>query len=339
MQPGDKLAHYEITAPLGKGGMGVVYRARDTKLGRNVAIKVLPTEMSQDPERLARFEREARTLATLQHANVASIYGFESAGGTRFLVMELVDREDLSHRLQQGTMPVAEVIGLALQLAKGLAAAHAVGIIHRDLKPANIKITSEGKLKILDFGLARARVAEESPESDPEHSPTVTAMTQPGVILGTAAYMSPEQARGKNVDHRADIWAFGIVLFGMLSGRPVFEGETVSDTLAGVLRAEVPWDQLPKDTGPTLRRLLERCLDRDPTRRLQDIGEARITLEDLAAGRGDESATRRQKASQRKPSGAATANSDSTQSRRFSRTARPVPRRFASHQDSTEPIR
>jgi serine/threonine protein kinase len=288
MQPGDKLAHYEIDGPIGKGGMGEVYRARDTKLGRDVAIKVLPTEMSKDPERLARFDREARTLATLQHANVASIYGFETDGATRFLVMELAEGEDLSARLQRGAMPHQEVVGLTLQIANGLAAAHAVGIIHRDLKPANIKISSEGKVKILDFGLARAAGTDESTESPPEHSPTITAMTQPGVILGTAAYMSPEQARGKSVDHRADIWAFGIVLFGMLSGRPVFEGETVSDTLAGVLRAEVPWDQLPKDTSPTLRRLLERCLDRDPARRLQAIGEARIALEDMEAGRTDE---------------------------------------------------
>jgi len=290
MQPGDKLAHYEVTAPLGKGGMGEVFQARDTKLGRDVAIKVLPTEMSKDPERLARFDREARTLATLQHENVASIYGFETAGSTRFLVMELVDGEEMSVLLKRGALPQKEVVDLALQLARGLTAAHAVGIIHRDLKPANIKISSEGKLKILDFGLARAGVADDMSESTPEHSPTITAMTMPGVILGTAAYMSPEQARGKAVDHRADIWAFGIVLFGMLSGRPVFEGETVSDTLAGVLRAEVPWEELPKDTSPTLRRLLQRCLDRDPTRRLQAIGEARIMLEDLEAGRTDEAA-------------------------------------------------
>jgi len=290
MQSGDRLAHYEITGPIGKGGMGEVYRARDTKLGRDVAIKVLPTEMSKDPERLARFDREARTLATLQHANVASIYGFETAGTTRFLVMELVDGEDLSQRLQRGALPTEEVVGLALQLAKGLAAAHAVGIIHRDLKPANIKISSEGKIKILDFGLARAGGADDKSDTGLGDSPTLTAMTQPGVILGTAAYMSPEQARGKSVDRRADIWAFGVVLFGMLTGRPVFEGETVSDTLAGVLRAEVPWDQLPEGTSPTLRRLLERCLDRDPTRRLQAIAEARIILEDLEAGRGEEPA-------------------------------------------------
>jgi len=285
---GKTLAHYEITGPLGKGGMGEVYRARDSKLGRDVAIKVLPTEMSGDPERLARFDREARTLATLQHANIASIYGFETVEDVRFLVMELVDGEDLSKHLQSGAVPVEEAVDLAIQLAEGLTAAHAVGIIHRDLKPANIKISSDGKLKILDFGLARAYTDEGGSGSDLEHSPTITAMTQAGVILGTAAYMSPEQARGKRVDHRADIWAFGVVLFEMLTGHQLFEGETVSDTLAGVLRGDLPWEQLPKTTPPTVRRLLERCLERDPSRRLQAIAEARIAFEDLKAGRSDE---------------------------------------------------
>jgi Tol biopolymer transport system component len=286
---GKNFAHYEITGPIGKGGMGEVYRARDTKLGRDVAIKVLPTELSGEPERLARFDREARTLATLQHANIASIYGFETAEDVRFLVMELVGGADLGERLSRGAIPVDELVDLAIQLAEGLAAAHAVGVMHRDLKPANIKISSEGKLKILDFGLARGYADEHGPESDLENSPTITAMTQAGVILGTAAYMSPEQARGKRADHRADIWAFGVVLFEMLTGRRLFEGETVSDTLAGVLRADVPWKQLPKNTPPTVRRLLERCLERDPSRRLQSIAEARIALEDLKAGRGDES--------------------------------------------------
>ena len=289
---GKRLAHYEITGSIGKGGMGEVYRARDTKLGRDVAIKVLPTEMSGDPERLARFDREARTLATLQHPNIASIYGFESADNVRFLVMELVDGEDLSQRLQQGSLAVGEVVDLANQLAEGLAAAHAVGVIHRDLKPANIKISSEGKLKILDFGLARTYTDEHGSGTDLQHSPTLTGMTQAGVILGTAAYMSPEQARGKRADHRADIWAYGVVLFEMLTGKRLFEGETVSDTLAGVLRAEVPWGELPHDTTPTLRRLLERCLERDLSRRLQAIAEARIALEDLKAGRSDESVLR-----------------------------------------------
>jgi serine/threonine protein kinase len=284
---GKRLAHYEITGLIGKGGMGEVYRARDTKLGRDVAIKVLPTEMSGDPERLARFDREARTLATLQHPNIASIYGFESADHVRFLVMELVDGEDLSQR--RGSIPVDEVVDLGVQLAEGLAAAHAVGIIHRDLKPANIKISSEGKLKILDFGLARSYMDEHGSGTDLQHSPTLTGMTQAGVILGTAAYMSPEQARGKRADHRADIWAFGVVLFEMLTGKRLFEGETASDTLAGVLRADVPWDELPHNTPPTLRRLMQRSLERDASRRLQAIAEARIALEDLKAGRSDES--------------------------------------------------
>ena len=286
---GKTLAHYEITAPLGKGGMGEVYCARDSKLGREVAIKVLPTEMSGDPERLARFEREARTLATLQHANIASIYGFENDNGTRFLVMELAEGEDLSERLERGPVPVDEAVDIALQLAEGLTAAHAVGITHRDLKPANIKISPDGEVKILDFGLARAYVEDDA--SSIENSPTITAaMTQAGVILGTAAYMSPEQARGKRVDHRADVWAFGVVFMEMLTGKRVFEGETVSDTLAGVLRADLPWDDIPGTTPPTVRRLLTRCLDRDPSRRLQSIGEARIALDDLKAGRTDETA-------------------------------------------------
>jgi Tol biopolymer transport system component len=287
---GKRFAHYEIIGSIGKGGMGEVYRARDTKLGRDVAIKVLPTEMSGDPERLARFDREARTLATLQHANIASIYGFESADNVRFLAMELVDGEDLSQRLQSGSIAVDEVVDLGVQLAEGLAAAHAVGIIHRDLKPANIKISSEGRLKILDFGLARTHVDEHASGTDLQHSPTLTGMTQAGVILGTAAYMSPEQARGKRADHRSDIWAYGVVLFEMLTGKRLFEGETASDTLAGVLRADVPWDELPHNTPPTLRRLMKRCLERDVSRRLQATAEARIALEDLKAGRSDESA-------------------------------------------------
>ncbi len=288
---GKTLAHYEITSLLGKGGMGEVYRARDTKLGRDVAIKVLPTEMSGDPERLARFDREARTLATLQHPNVASIYGFESSDDVRFLVMEVVEGEDISQLVQRGPVPFEDAVDFAIQLAEGLAAAHAVGIIHRDLKPANVKITPEGKLKILDFGLARAYTGDVGDESSVEHSPTITAaMTHAGVILGSAAYMSPEQARGKHVDHRADIWAFGVVLFEMLTGQRVFEGETVSDTLAGVLRADTPWEALPSDTPQAVRRLLERCLERDPQRRLQAIAEARIALEDLKAGRGIEAA-------------------------------------------------
>jgi serine/threonine protein kinase len=221
----------------------------------------------------------------LQHPNIASIYGFESADHVRFLVMELVDGEDLSQR--RDPIPVDEVVDLGVQLAEGLAAAHAVGVIHRDLKPANIKVSSEGKLKILDF--ARATSVDEHSGTDLQHSPTLTGMTQAGVILGTAAYMAPEQARGKRADHRADIWAYGVVLFEMLTGKRLFHGETASDTLAGVLRADVPLDELPHKTPPTLRRLLQRCLERDVSRRLQAIAEARIALEDLKAGRSAES--------------------------------------------------
>jgi len=288
---GKTLAHYEITGLLGKGGMGEVYRARDGKLGREVAIKILPTELSGDPERTARFDREARTLASLQHPNVASIYGFEEVAGTRFLVMELVEGRDLSSRIGAGELPIEEAVNIALQIATGLEAAHERGIVHRDLKPANIILNDAGEAKILDFGLARAWFGDATDDTGMEFSPTITAaMTQAGTILGTAAYMSPEQARGRSVDQRTDIWAFGAVLFEMVTGRRVFEGETVSDTLAGVLRAELPLDQLPKNTPPTIRRLLKRCLERDNSRRLQAIAEARIALEDLKAGRSDESA-------------------------------------------------
>ncbi len=245
VEPETTLGAYRIVSPLGAGGMGEVYRAHDPKLGRDVAVKVLPEEMSADPERIARFQREARALATLQHPNIASIYGFEEDDDHRFLVMELVEGQDLSERLKAGPIPVDEAVALALQLTDGLAAAHEQGIIHRDLKPANIKITPDGGLKILDFGLARAFTGDPEGEDDLHNSPTITAaMTQAGVILGTAAYMSPEQARGEAVDQRADIWAFGVILFEMLTGKQFFAGNTVSDTLAAVLRAELDWDLL-----------------------------------------------------------------------------------------------
>lgn len=285
---GQTLLHYEILALLGKGGMGEVYRARDTKLGREVALKVLPPELAGDPERAARFAREARTLASLQHPNVAAIYGFEEAGGTRFLTMELAEGEDLSELVERGRVPVVEAQGIARQIAAGLEAAHEKGIVHRDLKPANIKIGSDGAVKVLDFGLARAFAGDAADGGDPEHSPTITAaMTHAGVILGTAAYMSPEQARGKTIDSRADIWAFGVVLFEMLAGQRLFSGETVSDTLASVLKTDVDWSQLPEDLPPRIRTLLVRCLDRDRDRRLRDIGEARIALEDELSGAPD----------------------------------------------------
>ena len=281
MEPETVLGAYRILSPLGAGGMGEVYRAHDPKLDREVAIKILPKEMSTDPERIARFQREARALATLQHPNIASVYGFEEDGIQRFLVMELVEGQDLSERLKGGPVPADEAAALSMQLLDGLAAAHEQGIIHRDLKPANIKITPEGEVKILDFGLARAYTADPESETEILNSPTITAaMTQAGVILGTAAYMSPEQARGQGVDQRTDLWAFGVILFEMLTGKRFFAGDTVSDTLAAVLRAELDWDLLPGDTPPNVRRVLRRCLARNPKERLRSAADAKLELVD-----------------------------------------------------------
>ena len=280
---GKTILHYEITASLGKGGMGEVFAARDTKLGRDVAVKILPAELAGDPEREARFQREARALASLQHPNVASVYGFEEAEGVRFLVMELVAGAELSMLMKEGPIPVAEARDIARQIAAGLEAAHESGIVHRDLKPANVMRTPDGEVKILDFGLAQAWFGDAG-GGESSTSPTITAaMTQAGAILGTAAYMSPEQARGGSVDRRADIWAFGVILYEMLAGRRLFQGETMSDTLAAVLRAEPEWDALPVADHPLLCRLVERCLVRDPKQRLRDIGEARIFLQDGGA--------------------------------------------------------
>lgn len=295
LEIGRNLLHYRLVEKIGEGGMGVVWRAVDTRLNRDVAIKVLPETLSDDPERLARFDREARALATLQHPNIASIYGFEKHEEVRFLVMELAEGEDLSARMARGAMPVEETVELAVQLAEGLEAAHRVGIVHRDLKPANLKVAPDGQLKILDFGLARAYSDDGGVDSTPEHSPTITAaMTRMGTILGTAGYMSPEQARGKSVDQRADLWAFGVIVFEMLSGRSLFTGETVSDTMAAVLRADLEWDALPSRTAPNLRRLLRRCLARNPKQRIHSAADARLDLLDAeeapevhtAAGRG-----------------------------------------------------
>jgi serine/threonine-protein kinase len=261
------LGPYEILAPIGAGGMGEVYRARDTKLDRDVAIKVLPASFAQDPERLARFEREAKVLASLNHSNIAQIYGIED----RALVMELVDGETL-----QGPLPLETALNYARQIADALEAAHDKGIIHRDLKPANIMITPAGVVKVLDFGLAA--VAQSSDPSNPANSPTLTiSPTRAGIILGTAGYMSPEQARGKLVDKRADIWAFGVVLFEMLTGKPLFHGETVSDTLAQVLTKEPDWEQVPAK----VRRLLQACLQKDPKQRLQAVGDWKLMLTDV----------------------------------------------------------
>ena len=286
---GTRLGPYEILSPLGAGGMGEVYRARDTRLDREVAIKTLPEAFTRDAERLARFEREAKVLASLNHPNIAAIYGLEESGGTRFLVLELVPGETISEKLAAGPLPVDEALALCRQVAEALGTAHEQGIVHRDLKPANVKVTPGGKVKVLDFGLAKAFGADKSGR-DVSHSPTVTSGgTGQGVILGTAAYMSPEQARGKAVDRRTDVWAFGCLLYELLSGRKAFEGETVSDIMASVLTREPDWSALPSGVPPRIRDLLRRCLRRDPERRLHDIADARIEIEDAAAEQPEQS--------------------------------------------------
>jgi Tol biopolymer transport system component len=282
--PGHTLAHYEIVSLLGKGGMGEVYRASDSKLGRDVAIKVLPQEFTTDAERLARFEREARVLASLDHPWIASIFGIEEVDGLRFLVMQLAEGENLADRLRRGPIPIDEALPIARQIAEGLDVAHERGIVHRDLKPANVMVDREGNVKILDFGLAKAFETEEG-DGDFSNSPTmVRAASHAGVILGTAAYMSPEQARGKRVDKRADIWAFGVLLREMLTGERLFEGETVSDTLAAVLTKDIDLSSLPKTVPASVHWVLERCLERDPRKRLRDIGEARLSLQNAIDG-------------------------------------------------------
>jgi Tol biopolymer transport system component len=284
---GDTLSHYRITAAIGAGGMGEVYRATDTRLGREVALKLLPDTFAADPERLARFEREAKLLASLNHPGIAHLYGFDSvalADGSRahVLVMELVEGEDLAARLKRGQIPVDEALGIARQIAEAIEEAHEKGVVHRDLKPANVKLTPDGKVKVLDFGLAKAWTDDgtgATSSSDLSQSPTLAHTgTAAGLILGTAAYMSPEQARGKRADKRADIWAFGVVLWEMLTGQRLFAGETVSDVLAGVLKTEPDWSTLPDSTPDAVRGLLRRCLERAPLARLRDIGEARVLL-------------------------------------------------------------
>lgn len=271
---GTVVNHYRIIEKIGAGGMGEVYLAEDTNLNRRIAIKVLPDLFSSDHERLARFEREAKLLGSLNHPNLATIHGLESTSGKPLLIMEFVAGETLAQLIAKGPLPVEEALEVCRQIAEGMEAAHERGIIHRDLKPANIKITPEGKVKILDFGLAKA-IHEEVLATDAAQSPTVTErMTRAGVILGTAAYMSPEQAKGKPVDKRTDIWAFGCILFECLTGKRAFEGETVSETLAAILRGEPGWNQLPTETPAYIRGLLQRCLEKDPHRRLRDIGDA-----------------------------------------------------------------
>ncbi len=274
---GTQLGQYEIASPLGKGGMGEVFRARDTKLERDVAIKVLPTALSRDPERVLRFQREARALAALNHLNIGAIYGFEQVGDVRFLVLELIEGDTLADRLKAGPLPVDETLAIGKQIAEALEAAHANGIVHRDLKPANIKVDAEGHVKVLDFGLAKA-LSEHEPSSgvtDAAASPTITAdFTRPGVILGTAAYMSPEQARGRPIDKRTDIFSFGCVLYQCLTGDNLFGGETVSDSIGAVLHKQPDWDAIPPHTPPTVQLLLRRCLAKDRKQRLHDIGVA-----------------------------------------------------------------
>ena len=275
---GTRIAQYEITALLGKGGMGQVYRARDTKLKRDIALKTIPEEFSRDPDRLSRFKREAEVLASLNHPNIAAIYDLQEAEGSQFLVLELVEGETLADRIAGGPIPIGEALQIAKSICEGLEAAHEQGIIHRDLKPPNIKITADGKVKILDFGLAKAM--EQLPAKTLSNSPTLlsAAASNAGMILGTAAYMSPEQAKGKTVDRRADIWAFGVVLYEMLTGRQLFCGETVSETLAFVMTKEPELDALPASTPARIRELLRRCLIKDPRNRIRDIGDVRITI-------------------------------------------------------------
>jgi eukaryotic-like serine/threonine-protein kinase len=281
---GTNLGPYEIQSPLGAGGMGEVYRARDARLGRDVALKVLPAAFAADAERMARFEREAKVLASLNHPNIASIYGLEESNRTRALIMELVEGPTLAERITRGAISVDEALPIARQVCEGLEYAHERGIIHRDLKPANAKITSEGTVKLLDFGLAKALEDEATPENI-SNSPTLSRLaTQAGVILGTAAYMSPEQAKGKAADRRADIWAFGCLLYEMLTRKRAFEGEAVSETLAAVMRDDPDWSSLPQTVPARIRDLLKRCLCKDPKQRLQAIGEARITIEEVQNG-------------------------------------------------------
>ena len=283
LSAGERLGPYEIRELLGAGGMGEVYRARDSKLGRDVAIKVLPEEFSQDSKRLARFKREAQLLAALNHPNIAAIHGLEESGATLYLVLELVPGETLAARLSKGRLTVEEALRIATQVAEALEEAHEKGIIHRDLKPGNIMITEDGKVKVLDFGLARA-FAEDTPEADSSLSPTLTRDgTRAGVILGTAAYMSPEQARGRKLDKRSNIFSFGAVLYEMLSGKKAFSGEDVSDILASVIKLEPDWVALPDALDPRIERLLRRCVEKDRKKRRRDIGDVRNEIEEALA--------------------------------------------------------
>ena len=281
LTPRQKLLHYEIVEQIGEGGMGIVWKALDTTLQRDVAIKVLPDTVAASPERLARFEREAKVLASLNHPNIAAIHGLHQDAGNHFLVLELVEGEDLAARMSRGAIPVNEAITLAAQIAEALEAAHENQVIHRDLKPANVKLTPDGRIKVLDFGLAKVW-APDGTDTSLSFSPTITAaMTQAGVILGTAAYMSPEQARGQEVDKRSDIWSFGVLVYEMLVGVQLFSGDTATDILGAIVHRRPEWDRLPESTPPGLVRLLKRCLTMELPERLRDIGEARYALAHL----------------------------------------------------------
>src|SRR5438874_9863294 len=286
---GTRFGAYEILSALGAGGMGEVYRARDTKLGRSVAIKILPDTLAADPERIARFEREAKMLAALNHPHIAALYGMEESGGRHFLVMEPVEGETLAERLQRGAMPIEEALKIVHQIVEALEAAHEKGIVHRDLKPANVKVTPDDKVKVLDFGLAKAVAdepmvgARQTGSDAATHSPTLSMVaTQAGVILGTAAYMSPEQAKGLPADHRSDVFSFGCVLYEMLTGRQPFQGETVPDVMASVLARDPDLNGLPPNLNPRLPDLLKRCLDKHPKRRWQAVGDLRAEIEAIA---------------------------------------------------------
>jgi eukaryotic-like serine/threonine-protein kinase len=284
LSPHTKLGPYEIVSQIGAGGMGEVYRARDTRLNRDVALKVLPEAFARDLQRMARFEREAKLLASLNHPNIAAIYGLEESGPIRALVMELVEGPTLADRIRSAAIPIDEALPIARQISDAVEYAHDHNVIHRDLKPANIKVTPDGTVKVLDFGLAKA-MSEEVAEADMSNSPTLSmAATRQGVILGTAAYMSPEQAKGKAVDRRTDVWAFGAVLYEMLTGKQPFQGEDVTETLVAIMAKEPAFDALPAKTPPAIRNLLRRCLEKNPKRRLGHISEARILLEDVLSG-------------------------------------------------------
>jgi len=284
LRPGGQVGAYEILAHLDEGGMGVVYRARDTRLDREVAVKVLPESLTDDPERLARFEREARLLAALNHPNVASVYGLEEAGDVRALVMELVDGRTLSALLSEGPLPVADALSIGGQVCEALAAAHERGIVHRDLKPGNVMVRPDGTVKVLDFGLAKLAEPEiDSPTDRSVESVTRKVKTRSGMILGTPAYMSPEQLEGGSADPRTDVWALGCLLYEMLAGRSAFGRSTAWKTVAAVLEQDPDLDRLPASTPPRIRLLVERCLRKDPTKRLHHVVDARIEIEEASA--------------------------------------------------------